>query len=331
MKKGCIALLALTASVAAAELTLRLIAPIRTVGIQKAYQYDPELGYRLKPGIHLLETTDHQEEVRVNRQGTVNFQEDFASYGAPIFALGDSYTAGTGLPADAAYPFQLDLILNRDQRGLYSRRYAVVNLGLAAFGGEQSLIALRRYTAHLGKPSIVLYLGSENDYTDDVLFKSGSRHRHLVEGNPYWGRMLPLARWAGGTELGKRLKVAAATPRRPREADGAPAGGGGPAKSVAELEQPVLEKIAAQCGEYGAVLVVSWSAAPSPSYDWLKSWAAGKGIAFADWSPAVESVRSSIPAVPIENPHSGGHLRGWVMRMVAEAFARQIQARSPGT
>ena len=122
-------------SLTVAELTLRLFAPLYHPGIWESYQYDQELGYRLRPGIHMFEAKDFQEEIRTNRLGTVNFQERFDGYGSLIFALGDSYTQGTGLPADVAYPFQLDLILNQDAKGQYAKRYGVVNLGLAAFGG----------------------------------------------------------------------------------------------------------------------------------------------------------------------------------------------------
>src|SRR5262249_22020078 len=123
----------------AAELALRIFAPVYTVGIQSAYQYDPELGYRLTPGVHSYQLTDHLEEIRTNAIGTVNFQEHFERYRTLVFAAGDSYTQGTGNSSDSSYPFQLDLLLNQDDHGLYGERYGIVNLGLAAFGTEQSL------------------------------------------------------------------------------------------------------------------------------------------------------------------------------------------------
>ena len=319
-----VAALFTAAALVVAEAVLRLWAPIYTVGIQEAYQYDPEVGYRLKPGIHMFKTTDHQEEIRVNKLGTVNFQESFDGYSTLVFALGDSYTQGTGLPADASYPFQLDLILNRDANGLYSKRYAVVNLGLAAFGGEQSWRILRRYGSTLGKPAIVLYLGAENDYSDDLQFNSGYRHKYLVDGSPYWGWALRPLRWMGNTELGKRARLA--VPALRRSPGAAVQSAGEQPDPVSKLEQPVLEKIAQTCKESNAVLVVGWASAPSASYDWLKSWATAKGILFADWWPAAQSVRAAVPSLPLENPHSGRHLRAWVARLIAEAYARQIQS-----
>ncbi len=318
------------ASVAVVELGLRLFAPAYTVGIQEAYQYDPELGYRLKAGIHLLKTTDYQQETYTNKLGTANFQESFKDYQFLVLALGDSFTQGSGLPADAAYPFQLDLTLNRDANGIYSKRYAVVNLGLEGAGCEQALILLRRYASLIGKPDIVLYLGVNNDYEDDVLFRSGYRRPHLVDGSPYWGWMLRPVRWAAKTELGKRAQIASGWWRRSRAlrpASGESMAPGDWSLPPSELERPVLERLAQACEEYHALLVVSWISAPSPSYDWLKTWAAGKGVAFADWLPSVTSVWSAMPNAPVLNPHSGGHRRTWVKRLIAEEYARQILAR----
>jgi len=47
-------------------------------------------------------------------------------------------------------------------------------------------------------------------------------------------------------------------------------------------------------------------------------------VTFADWVPKVNAVKSAIPRLPVENNHSGDHLRGWVNRVIAEEFARQI-------
>jgi len=64
--------------------------------------------YRLKDNIHIFKTTDYQQEILTNPLGTTNFQKDFKDYQTLIFALGDSYTHGTGLQVDCSYPFQLE-------------------------------------------------------------------------------------------------------------------------------------------------------------------------------------------------------------------------------
>ena len=198
------------------EIILRLLFPIYLTGYIGAYQYDKELGYRLKDDVRMLKTTDYQQEILTNTLGTVNFQNNFDKYQILIFVVGDSFTQGTGLPSDASYPFQLDLLLNMES-DRYIKKYAVVNLGLAAFGGEQNLLALKRYAQKLGKPNFILYLGSSNDYEDDLLFKSGYRHKHLVEGSPYWGWYLrPLMWLSNETEIGKRVKILLGSIQRSR-------------------------------------------------------------------------------------------------------------------
>jgi hypothetical protein len=322
-----IATVVVVSCVGLAELGLRIWAPIHFVGIQDAYEYDGELGYQIQPGLHRYKLTDHLEEIRTNGLGSVGFEESFAGYPALIFAAGDSYTQGTGLAADASYPFQLGQILNRDATGLYSKRYGIVNLGLAAFGGEQSLITLERYATKLGPPAFVLYLGCDNDYDDDQLFESGYRHQHIVPGSPTWGWAVRPLLWLQGFELVKRGKLAVATLRQARSLGSRPADETarerqGP--SPAELEWPVIARIAAFARESGAVLVVSWANLDSGSYPWLEAKAREEGIRFADWRPAVQSVQQAMPELPFANPHSGGHWRTWVNRLIAEAYAREV-------
>lgn len=311
-------------SLIAIELILRLFFPVYQTSILAAYEYDEELGTRLRPGVHLFKTTDFQEEVRVNQLGTVNFQEDFSKYESLIFAAGDSFTQGTGLPSDMSYPAQLDMKLNQNDQGVYANKYGVVNLGLAAFGGEQSLIALRRYASKIKAPNYVLYLGCDNDYEDDVLFKSGYRHKHIVQGSPQWGWMVRPMQWlTNDLQLGLRIKLAVSRLRRSKLSADDSLAAQAETASVAELELPVLEKLTTFAKENNAVLVVSWSET-GRSYDWLKQWSNTHRVAFADWGPKVESVKSSIPALPVDNQHSGAHHRGWVNGVIADEYARQI-------
>lgn len=279
----------------------------------------------------MFEVTDFQEEVRVNDLGTVNFQEKFDGYETMVFAAGDSFTQGTGLPSDMSYPAQLDMILNQDAQGFYQKKYAVVNLGLAAFGGEQSLIALRRWSSLVRKPKYILYLGSGNDYEDDVLFRSGYRHKHVVEGSPSWGPLVKPVQWlTDDLQIGIRLKLLIGQLRRSSQfsANNSSALSTEKTASVAELERPAFENLAAFARENDAKLIVGW-AGSGDSYDWLKKWASENSVAFADWEPKMKSVTENIPDIPTENQHSGGHYRGWVNRVIAEEYGRQIREISP--
>jgi hypothetical protein len=99
----------------------------------------------------------------------------------------------------------------------------------------------------------------------------------------------------------------------------------GKTTSVAELELSVLDRLASFAREKSSLLIVSWSD-ENDSYYWLKAWASQNGIAFADWASKANSVRAAIPALPLDNPHSTGHHRGWTNYTIASEFARQIKA-----
>jgi hypothetical protein len=325
LTKISVVLLAAAAGLLVAELALRLLLPRYYPIIPAAYEYDPELAYRLRPGAHLFETTDFQQETIANGLGTANFQEGFEGYESLVFAAGDSYTQGTGLPPDASYPAQLDLMLNRDGEGFYVKRFGVVNLGVAGFGGEQTLANLARWGERLGPPAFILYLGCDNDFADDAAFKSGERHRTVVKGSPVWGRMTgPLRFVFERTHLGRLARAAYSQRVRDRLVGEATANLGRK-PSVAELESSVLERLKAYADARGSVLVVGWSE-ESESYAWLKSWAVQRRVAFADWAPRANSVREAMPKLTPDNPHSGGHHRAWVNQVIAAEFARHIRA-----
>ena len=298
-------------------------------GNRHAYRYDEALGCRLQDNLRLLRTTDYQEEIYTNQLGTANFQKDFADYQTLVLVVGDSFTQGTGLPMDASYPFQLDLLLNM-QNDHYVKKYAVVNLGVATYGGKQNLITLKKYCEKLGKPAYVLYLGCNNDYEDDLLLESGRVHKRMVAGNPNWPWYTnPLIWWAHETELGKRVKIALGNLKKRRifSQDRALSQSPDKQKGAAELEEPIFQELSKLTRQVGAKLIVSWANLPSEqdsSYTWLKEFARQHQIAFADWYPAVQSVQTAIQAIPLDNPHSGGHHRTWVNRQIAQAYARHI-------
>ncbi len=314
-----------------AEIALRLVAPLHlTGGYIGNYKYDEELGYRLKSG-YFSNVTDYKQEIYVNQLGSVNFVDDFTKYNHLVFALGDSYTQGTGLPLDSAYPAQLDLLLNMPEEK-YEQNYLVVNLGLAAYGGEQSRIVYERFKQNVGQPKVILYFGSSNDEDDDAMFRSGYRHRALVDGSPHYGMLQkPLALLTHGTELGKRINYVRGVMARKQVGVTILDDSKLPLKSVAEKQQQHFEWLYNEAKKNGILLVVGWANSPDfradpGAYQWLKAWAENKKVPFADWHSAVESVKESLPALPSSNDHSGGHYRIWVNMIIARAFAKPIKA-----
>lgn len=310
------------------EIFLRIFNPLYFSQPIDAYQYDKDLGYRLRPGLHIFNLTDYQQEFRIAKSGALSFQEDISDYAFIIFTLGDSFTQGLGVPNDASYPFQLDLLLNFDHKGIYKKKYGVVNLALGPYGGEQYLLALKLFAEKIKRPNIVLYLGCDNDYNDDVLFKMGIRHKNMVINSPYYGWLYYPMKWIFiDTEIGKRMKYifqegflrAKAAKIQAQESHGQ--------RSVAELERDVIERIVATAKLYDSKVILSWYNADD-SYYWLKSWAAQNHLAFADWEPSAKSVTAAMPSLSRGNPHSAGHYRTWVNGVIAREFARQINYSS---
>lgn len=312
----------------AAELALRTFFPVYPVGDPAVFEYDEELGYVLKQEQHRFKTTDYQSETVTNRLGTANFQETFSPALPTIFAVGDSYTKGSGVPADASYPFQLDLLLNSSP--LYQPRFNVVNLGVPGYSGRQNVLRLTRYIEEIGTPDYILYMGSDNDAEEDLLFERGARHTHLVDGSPKWGVLVGPLQWlTTDLQLGLRLKLGIARLRQAWPGFAAANAAAGGATPVAQLQQGNLEHLAGMAQRDGIALIVTWSNSGA-SYDWLRSWTRGKAVRFADWRVHTEAVRRLKNRLPLANAHQGRHHRTWVNAMIARAFALEIERLQAG-
>jgi hypothetical protein len=100
-------------------------------------------------------------------------------------------------------------------------------------------------------------------------------------------------------------------------------------RSVAEVGWCVIESIVTESERLGAFVVLGWAGGDSPSYGWLADRAEQRDVAFADWYTSVRSARASMRELGMKIPHSGGHWRSWVNARIAEAFARELEARIP--
>ena len=341
IKSVALFLFVLIFTLTAVELLLRYGAPCYFADDYAAYRHSPELGYRLKNSLSLRRSADYQREIYTNKMGTVNFQDDFSNYKTLIFASGDSFTQGAGVPADAGYPFQLDLLLNL-KGDTYYPNYGVVNLGVAGYGTEQALLQIRQYQQKIGAPNYILFLGNETDYQDDLTFRAGGLHRGMLEGNPNYNPLIirPLQWLQYETETGKRVILFLKSWHTRRGNNKNPSNPQNKTLSKArdlnsvELQGPVLQKLINLSKELNATLIISWvpcywSKEISPNYVALKQYAIRNNLAFADWYPMVSSVLDKNPNLPAINYHSAGHYRTWINQMIARAFAQQIK-RTPG-
>lgn len=311
---------AILITLAAVELGLRIFWPLQRVAIRDAYRYDEQLGYRPKEKVDLVQVTDYRQELRTNRFGVPAYEESYDAYPDLIFALGDSYTEGVGVPQDASYPFQLALALNLNAEGQWINRYGIVNLGVSGYGLKQEMIVLKRYSMSLRMPKVVLYLGTENDEDDDLALDAGYPRKSLVDGSAYWGRWLGLVRSVDRLQVFQRIKVGI----RQREMSNAISPNRAASGSSAERMWPRLKELTNWCQQNNVRIVLSWSQGDS-SYEWLKARARSENIPFADWKSSTASISKVMPGIREFNDHSGGHFRTWVYRLIADSFAREIE------
>ena len=310
------------------ELVLRAFFPLHTADISGAYVYDEQLGTRLKSGLRWADSTDHYRELWSNSHGTANLQESFEDYDKLVFAAGDSFTQGIGVGFDESYPFQLDLLLNLRTNG-YRKRFGIANLGLAAYGTRQAELTCQIYAEKIGKPDIILHLAAFNDISNNRHFEQGRYHLARVEGNP--NRVLPswVLQGIAGTQVGARIKRGLAAIKRRRRSvrddrTWRTPQIKNPQSEWASLVNDELLALKKTAADLDAHLIISF-AGVGPEYDSLRQWAAGNDVAFAHWTPTAASLREHFDELPLNNRHSGGHLRPWVYRLIAEAFAREIQ------
>ena len=304
--------------VAILEITLSYFAPIYPCDIQKAYKYDPELGYTQKENTHYSKVTDFLMEITTDDYGNAGFQTKSDNFEKLVFTVGDSYVNGTGLSTDESFPFQLNLQLNTTT-GIYTPYYRVVNLGVGGYSPSQEIIRLKRAINEIGTPDYIVYMGCSNDYSDDQLFKSGYKHKHLVAGNPNYSINPELqGEISQSSQLLFRLRRIASNIRRSTQTKNM-----NNSLPTSELIVDSISEIKQISDNCNSTLIVTWADIDN-SYMWLKQWAIESDIIFADWYESVKGLKSVTPDAPINNTHSGKHYRTWVNFLIAKNIYHSI-------
>jgi len=120
-------------------------------------QYDPGLGYTLRPGQCEFKNREFATTVRVNSLGT---RDDEASLSGPeIVVVGDSYAMGWGVDQGETFA---DL-LQRDT----GRR--VLNLAVSSYGTAREMTMLSR--ADRSRLAAIVIQYCENDYYENTTFR----------------------------------------------------------------------------------------------------------------------------------------------------------------
>jgi len=304
------------------ELCLKLFAPVYFTGPFNAYEYNEDLGVAVKKNLNLVKITDHRQEYITNKLGTFNFEDDFSNYDRIIFAIGDSVTQGTGVSPTSSYPFKLFINLNTDKE-IENISFGVVNLGLSAFGFEQSFITTKIFLEKL-KPNYIVYLGVGNDVRDDHLFLSGYRHNHLVEGSPrFFGMGYTIGILANNIEILKRIKLILSQIRL---------------KNTFKSTEIDYDKTNTNFKKYlrlkkladtnNIKLFISWyqcNGVEATNYKKLQEWSIDNDINFIDWCKDFKKIKSKLSKLPIANSHSSGHYRPWVYTIISDNIANKIK------
>ena len=310
----------------AADWMIRLTSPMFFSNTVSQFKYDEELGSIAKPNLNLHLLTDHLIEVTTNDVGSRNFASSstLGSYQKMIFAVGDSFTEGVGNLNDESYPFYLDLLLNQVDDE-YRRNYAVVNLGLGAYGSIQSAKIVDRFAKILNRPpDIIIYLICDNDPSDDAGFLNGLKHDNVVDGSPRFpGWYIRLNQTLEQSQIYLRAKMAgrAIRNRMLTPASAVPVPEGAPATDDPESVLPGLRELRKTADRYHSRVILSYTEIDQPMYDVVQAYAARNGWGFIDYRPAVTRTLGAMPSLPTHHTHSGGHFRSWVNLTIARRAA----------
>jgi hypothetical protein len=144
------------------------------IAIDSITQEDQELGVKLKPDSDVL--VEGHPDYRYHVKTYLNlpdrgFRGNVELRPLAGVAVGDSFTFGTGVEAEEAWPEQLSRLVGKN----------FVNLGTPAYGHPQYTKALKAFGLSL-HPKLVLYAVYQNDLKDAVRFA-----RWKQEGGPYRG------------------------------------------------------------------------------------------------------------------------------------------------
>lgn len=170
-------LVGLLLGLVAAEWGVRTFAPQLRVTEHLEWESHPAVGFRLAP----------LRKVAGNDGGAINELGLRSPAVAPrrdgekrLLVLGDSFTFGAGVPAEAAFPAQLGALLSRDSGA------TVVNGGTPSYGTERQSRWLAAFGDRVDPTHLVLAVFVGNDFTDNlelegpVVFEGKLMERQLV-------------------------------------------------------------------------------------------------------------------------------------------------------
>ena len=124
-------------------------------------QYDPDLGYRLRPGDCRFENLEFSTDVAVNSRGLRDHEDDLVA--PEIIVLGDSHAMGWGVEHHETFP-ELQRITGRK----------VLNAAISSYGTVRALKLLRRLDRDSLRVLVIQHC--DNDHAENQTFYE---HGHL--------------------------------------------------------------------------------------------------------------------------------------------------------
>jgi hypothetical protein len=132
------------------------------------YDYDPQLGYKLRPGTEGYYLSEGKGYVSINRDGLRDREHALAKPAntVRIALLGDSYAEAMQVNQDETFwsIMEKDLNKNGDLKG---RNVEVINFGQSGFGTTQELLMLETKVWKYSPDAVLLAFTSANDVADN--------------------------------------------------------------------------------------------------------------------------------------------------------------------
>ncbi|MBN1695652.1 hypothetical protein JW879_09715 [candidate division WOR-3 bacterium] len=158
-----------------ADLILRLINYPKVLLLKKDdsdyIQYDDTLGYRYLPNLDIeIKNENYCVQVKTNSFGFRDDEWNFDGKYKSIFVLGNSFSAGYGLPVAERWSNRLNYLLN-----IETEKYSIYNISVSAYNMKQ-MIEAGSYLSSFVKPQIIimgLYLDGLSRLHDPYVFYNG--------------------------------------------------------------------------------------------------------------------------------------------------------------
>ena len=149
------------------EALLRVLYPRMVGSYQGLYALDPDVGYKLWPGLDVLyATSEYRVPVRANHFGFRGreYPSDKPAGVYRIMILGDSMVEALQVPLEATFHQQLEAQLNE---GSGHRPVEVMAFGVGGYGLIQEYMAWRVYGRTI-QPDLVILLSVSNDFESEL-------------------------------------------------------------------------------------------------------------------------------------------------------------------